>query len=89
MDIQTGGATLSADANHGIYSKTDRFWWLASPSQTYTGEDCDSACYIVEGVSGVLGKTTIENNGTYPVRPVVCIPTSVFNSNYLSGLVDD
>lgn len=80
------GGWLKTDANHGIYNKAiSTYWWIASPSQTYGGDECDCSCFVVNGDVSVLSGTTM---AAYKVRPVVCIPTSVFNSNYLSGLVD-
>ena len=80
----TSGDWFSASANHGIYNKgVSSYWWLASPcngSYTWYG------MRVVGG--GCFNEGEVDEHAC-PVRPVVCIPTSVFNSNYLSGLVDD
>lgn len=71
----SGSKGLSVDDNYGIYNKsTSSSWWLASP----------------EGFSFemiVLGSND-SFSGDYvswcsdAVRPIVCIPTSVFQSKY-------
>lgn len=68
---------LKPEDNHGIYNKDSSIsWWLASPrdgSGGYYGLRVDHYgdlnTGVVNGHSGV-------------VRPLVCIPTSVFNSGY-------
>ena len=68
--------------NHGIYNIEDSIVLIASPS----------------GVSGATELSVNGNIGNFSnipitlsckVRPIVCIPTSVFNSKYLSSLVDE
>ena len=69
--------------NFGIYNRdllTDL--WISSPAN-YDGSIVNIFCDGYMGMSGV----DIESN-LYSVRPVVCIPTSVFNSKYLSSLVN-
>lgn len=67
---------LQTGYNKGIYNKsTSSSWWLASPgnSSTYGG-------LFVNG-NGYFNFHDV-NNYSYAIRPVVCIQTSVFNSNY-------
>ncbi len=67
---------LNVDDNEGIYNKnSSTTWWIASPNQLW---DENYECYIMsdsifqENVTGISSA----------IRPVVCIPTSVFNSKY-------
>ncbi len=69
---------LSVNANHGIYNKDSKLsWWIASPegNQNYFA-------MVVQG-EGRFGNDYV-NNGyvSNAVRPIVCIPTSIFNSKY-------
>lgn len=81
----TDDGWLSVNDNHGIYNKsTSSNWWLASPT---------NANYIRElYVDGDFGYFYFGNvHDPYAVRPLVCIPTSVFNSKYATSttLVDE
>lgn len=71
---------LKTTDNHEIYKKsTSSFWWLASPSDDGSGYEL-----IVGGDafgSNSVGRFAPEIDSV-AVRPVVCIPTSVFNSKY-------
>lgn len=74
----TGGGWLSVDDNYGIYNKsTSSDWWLASPYYS-NGNNYE---LLVGGSLGVFGGVTVNYNAR-AVRPIVCIPTSVFNSKY-------
>ena len=80
------GGWLSVNDNHGIYNKsTSSYWWIASP-----GDDYSSREFFVYGVSGSFGTNGVDNDSG-AVRPLVCIPTSVFNSKYATSttLVDE
>lgn len=81
-----GSGWLSVNDNHGIYNKsTSSYWWLASPRNgTTTG-----GMYVM-GSRGMLDGFDVDNI-SYAVRPLVCIPTSVFNSKYATSttLVDE
>lgn len=77
---------LSVNDNHGIYNKsTSSYWWLASPGN-YNGANE----LYVNGYSGYVDHGNVFNY-SYAVRPLVCIPTSVFNSKYATSttLVDE
>lgn len=81
----TGSGWLSVNDNHGIYNKsTSSNWWLASPNSGSTDE------LRVYGSSGYFSSSIVDR-GSYAVRPLVCIPTSVFNSKYAASttLVDE
>ena len=82
----TNNGWLSVNDNHGIYNKsTSSDWWLASPSYY------DGACELfVYGGNGFFGRVSVDYC-SYAVRPLVCIPTSVFNSKYGTdtNLVDE
>lgn len=79
---------LSVNDNHGIYNKsTSSEWWLASPYGKY-----DHLGLIVDGINGNFGGNDVDADITSSaVRPLVCIPTSVFNSKYATSttLVDE
>ncbi len=81
----TDDGWLSVNDNHGIYNKsTSSNWWLASPTNAnYAGE------LYVDGDFGYFYFGNVHNS--YAVRPLVCIPTSVFNSKYATSttLVDE
>lgn len=91
LELGTSGYTvitfsdwLSVNDNHGIYNKsTSSYWWLASPVRYGGG-------LYVEGRRGFLNGCTVYDN-SLAVRPLVCIPTSVFNSKYATSttLVDE
>ena len=67
---------LSVNDNHGIYNKsTSSYWWLASPYSRYG--DCE---LYVDGRGYFYYYSVF--NGSFAVRPIVCIPTSVFNNKY-------
>ena len=83
----TSDGWLSVNDNHGIYNKSrSSDWWLASPGDfnSSNGE------LRVGSYFGVFGGGYVEND-SYAVRPLVCIPTSVFNSKYATSttLVDE
>lgn len=93
LELGTYGYTNNTDwgwlkttDNHDIYNKDSSIsWYLASPNNQY--------CSNVEIVSGSYGYFLNASVGItpYPVRPLVCIPTSVFNSKYATSttLVDE
>ena len=88
LELGTDGYTentkknwLKPEDNHGIYNKsTSSYWLLASPRNFCTSE------LRVIGNNGFLGSSYVGDiydvNDSYAVRPLVCIPTSVFNSKY-------
>lgn len=83
-EIQTSG-WLSVNDNHGIYNKsTSSVWWLASPS------DYSNLELNVNGYFGYFNNYSVDR-ASDAVRPLVCIPTSVFNSKYATSttLVDE
>ncbi len=72
-------------SNHGIYgSDTINYYWLASPAGT--GYGTESEYYVDTDCS--LSVYSYVNTNILPVRPVVCIPTKIFNQKYLSNLMD-
>lgn len=83
----TRNGWLSVNDNHGIYNKsTSSNWWLASPA--YAGGSPNEL--YVYGYNGCFSSGYVDNY-SYAVRPLVCIPTSVFNSKYATSttLVDE
>ena len=75
----TGNGWLSVNDNHGIYNKsTSSNWWLASPSNSAGGSNGE---WAVNGNHGFFMSGGAHSN-SFAVRPLVCIPTSVFNSKY-------
>ena len=82
----TSEGWLNVEENHGIYNKsTSNIWWLASPDYVNT---CDEL--FVNGARGYFHGGNVAIN-SFAVRPMVCIPTSVFNSKYgtEANLVDE
>ena len=68
---------LSVNDNHGIYNKsTLSHWWLASPEYGNSAYEL-----YVNGRFGYFNSNFVDRN-SFAVRPLVCIPTSVFNSKY-------
>ena len=75
---------LQTTYNNGIYNKSESTdWWLASPSYNDSNYE-----FFVYGGYGYFDDYYV-NSYSYAVRPLVCIPTSVFNSKYLSSLVNE
>ena len=73
----TSSNWLKPEDNHGIYNKsTSSSWWLASPN--YDGSSYE---LLVYGNDGFFGGGYVDSN-SFAVRPLVCIPTSVFNNKY-------
>lgn len=82
----TGIDWLSVNDNHGIYNKsTSSEWWLASPNNSSSTIEL-----FVAGFGGCFNSLNVDS-GSLAVRPLVCIPTSVFNSKYATSttLVDE
>lgn len=88
------GSWLENSGEHGIYYKgPDKSWWIASPCCDVSGEAYGNWALMVEGGPAyirdacvcdfyALGLREHIDAACMPVRPVVCIPTSVFNNNY-------
>ena len=73
----TSSNWLKPEDNHGIYNKsTSSSWWLASPY----GISSDFELYVI-GSDGFFGGGYVDYY-SLAVRPLVCIPTSVFNNKY-------
>ena len=73
----TSSNWLKPEDNHGIYNKsTSSSWWLASPSS-----GSSSLELFVNGDDGYFGYGDVVYDSN-AVRPLVCIPTSVFNNKY-------
>ena len=77
----TADGQLQTSYRHGIYNNGASGCYIASPSSSYYNNLL------------VVNNNKLMNGGsvfaTGKVRPIVCIPTSVFNSKYLSSLVDE
>ena len=83
----TSSDWLKPEDNHGIYNKSSLYyWWLASPYGNFSEDELR-----VYGGCGCLDGSDVEVNRSHVVCPVVCIPTSVFNSKYGTdtNLVDE
>lgn len=73
----TSSNWLKPEDNHGIYNKsTSSSWWLASP-----GNSLSYGGLSVNGDNGYFNNSNVVNS-SLAVRPLVCIPTSVFNNKY-------
>lgn len=70
----TSSNWLKPEDNHGIYNKS--YWWLASP-----GDDGSNRGLNVNDNGGYFSLSYVGSD-LFAVRPLVCIPTSVFNSKY-------
>lgn len=83
----TTNGWLSVNDNHGIYNKStsSKWWWLASPSDYWSYSEVN-----VYSGGGYFGGGRVDDT-SLAVRPLVCIPTSVFNSKYATSttLVDE
>lgn len=67
--------------NHGIYRQAlSDTWWVASPFN-YAQE------IVVDKGNGNFSHVYAGDSGN--IRPIVCIPTSVFQSKYASSLADE
>ncbi len=89
LGVETNGYTynttsdqLSTSYNNGIYNySTSAFWWLASPGDN---NSVDYELYeIYVNVSKVFFSNGPVTGGSIAVRPVVCIPTSTFQTAYI------
>ena len=77
--------------NHGIFNKGSSYrWWIASPSANDSYGNGGNYGMYVDGETGSLS-TSFGGSTFAAVRPLVCIPTSVFNSKYATDttLVDE
>ena len=73
----TSSNWLKPEDNHGIYNKsTSSSWWLASPNGGSSGSELN-----VNGNYGYFNSNRVGLSSN-AVRPLVCIPTSVFNNKY-------
>lgn len=73
----TSSNWLKPEDNHGIYNKsTSSSWWLASPANYSSSGELH-----VNGFNGYFFNSFVDDN-SFAVRPLVCIPTSVFNNKY-------
>lgn len=73
----TSSNWLKPEDNHGIYNKsTSSNWWLASPNGIISNDGL-----YVNGGNGYFLNDYVDNR-SLAVRPLVCIPTSVFNNKY-------
>lgn len=85
LELGTNGYTentnnnwLKPEDNHGIYNKsTSSDWWLASPHFRYSYHEL-----FVGGGGGFFSSGNVVSGHSSAVRPLVCIPTSVFNIKY-------
>lgn len=74
---------LKVEENHGIYNKSDiTSWWLASPF----ADDFGRGLLVYGPYKSILNSGVTNPN---PVRPIVGIQTSVFDSKYLNSLADE
>ena len=80
----TVNGQLQTSYNHGIYNNGTTGCWISSPSSVHYNIEFAMHC----NNSNLISATCVATM-SIPVRPIVCIPTSVFNSKYLSSLVDE
>ena len=77
---------FSQNYNYGIYNEGSESYWIASPSAGINGSNFE---LIVRYNMNIIDSCNFNNNYSWPVRPIVCIPTIVFNSKYYESLVDE
>ena len=85
----TSDGWLKPEDNHGIYNKDgSSHWWLASPNCIHNMDYGDSQ--LTANGYGYFNDVPVDDDSN-AVRPLVCIPTSVFNSKYATSttLVDE
>ncbi len=71
----TGNTEISVEENYGIYNKSQQnAWWIASPYRTN-----DDICELA-GHYRMIQQQQLDY--TMGIRPVIGIPTSIFNSKY-------
>ena len=70
----TSGGFFKPEYNHGIYNNGSSAPWLASP------DSYSPYCVVAASMDGwlVCGGTSTE----CALRPVVCLPASIFNDKY-------
>ena len=86
----TSDGWLKPEDNHGIYNKDgSSSWWLASPNCVHCMDYGDGQL-IDWRYDGRFNYVPVDDCSV-AVRPLVCIPTSVFNSKYATSttLVDE
>ncbi len=72
---------IQFEDNYGIYSKNNNAeWWIASPGTDFSDISLIYVNYI--NTHSYLASASHVNSNSENVRPIVCIPTSVFNSKY-------
>ena len=75
--------------NHGIYNHEafkGAMWELGSPARLQENGSTDLVKHVTQEYKGISDGGV---NMTCSVRPLVCIRTSVFESNYETSLVDE
>ena len=82
-DDSTESGQLQTLYSNGIYNNASSHW-LASPGGHPDGADDMQMCLTSNGI--ISSAIVYDDMTLLPVRPVVCIPTSVFNSDYASSL---
>ena len=67
---------IKSSFNNGIYLKSSQSSnvWIASPSRAGSG------MWVVNYMNGRFSEFNVTSS--FLVRPIVCIPTSVFNKDY-------
>lgn len=76
---------LSKSGTHGIYYKSSSDnWWISSPggNNSMLGMLFE---WAVVGSSGSIKGERI-TSVSHPIRPLVCIPTTIFNEKYFSSI---
>lgn len=75
-------AGLNIEDNHGIYNANSTDWWLSSPgNHAYDPAGLLFACVSNTQYPGYVA-TGYADYHSFAVRPIVCIPTTSFNSKY-------
>ena len=81
----TTSGQIKTKYNYGIYNKSETLnFWISSTSYYRAGFQL-----AVQGEEEAIIANYNYNTNKTAVRPIACIPTSVFNEKYLSSLVDE
>lgn len=91
LGVGTSGYTesenqLETSYNMGIYNEETSSFWLSSPENDFDFDITKNCRLMYVSMYGYFS-SYYANRDKYAVRPIVCIPTTVFNDKYT--LVDE
>lgn len=84
-NYKTVANQLKTSYNYGIYNKSkSSSYWFASPSNFTSNYQL-----IMYGLNGYFYMNNVSSSTSPRVRPIICIPTSVFNQKYTLSNPED